>query len=230
MKENVVELFEENEKHVDEIEEELSEHGDGQDPDVVAVSCSDSRVLHDHAWNNDTPGEVFTVGNIGNRVYQENEDNEKFVSGDMIYSVAHTGTDTMIVVGHTGCGAITATYQHLTDELDYEEEPEGVQWCIDLLEPYIDEGVEKLPEGIEGDEAVNHLVEYNVDRQVEFLRESEDVPDDVDVIGAVYDLHNVYGNGRGSMHLANVNGENSVDALKSDYSEISERVNRLWEP
>lgn len=230
MKDSFVELFKENQNHAEELGDELSGHGDGQNPETVTVSCSDSRVLHDHSWNNETPGEIFTVGNIGNRVYQKTEKGDKVVSGDMIYPVAHTDTENMVVVGHTGCGAVTATYQHLTGQLDYENEPEGIQRCIDLLKPYVEEGLEQLPDDLEDEEAVNRLVEYNVDRQVEFLIDSEEVPEHVNVIGAVYDLHNVYESGHGYMHLSNLNGENSTETLKDNYPEIKDQVNRLWEP
>jgi len=88
------------------------------------------------------------------------------VSGDLLYPVEHTGTENIIVVGHTGCGAVTATYQDIIEGLD---EPQGIQYSIDLLKNGMRKGVSMLPKGIKGDEAVNYLVEYNVDQQVEFF-------------------------------------------------------------
>lgn len=230
MNEELVQLLEGNETHAENLEGNFESVQDGQNPDFVTVCCSDSRVLQDHMWDNEEPGQIFTVSNIGNRTYQE-KDGEEIVSGDMIYPVAHADTDTMVVVGHTGCGAVTATYQHIQGDLDYNEEPEGIQYSIDLLEPHVREGVEELPEGLEDDEAVNHLVEYNVDRQVEFLKESEEVPDNVDVVGVVYDLHDAYeGGDHGHVYVSNVNGENSVNELRETYPEVEDKVERLWEP
>jgi carbonic anhydrase len=76
---------------------------------------------------------------------------------------------------------------------------------------------------------VNRLVEYNVDRQVEFLLDSEDVPDRVDVVGAIYDFQDVYGGRRGEVHVINVDGEPDVGVLREMHPEIDSRVERLWE-
>ncbi|MFB6100690.1 MAG: carbonic anhydrase [Candidatus Nanohalobium sp.] len=230
MNDKFIQLLERNENHAEELEGSFEEVQGGQSPHLVTVCCSDSRVLQNHALGNDELGEVFTVSNIGNRVDHE-RDGDEVVSGDMIYPVTHTDTDTMVVMGHTGCGAVTATYQNVQGELDYEAEPAGIQEAVDRLQPYIEEGVGELPEGLSEDEAVNHLVEYNVDKQVEFLQESDDVPEGVDVVGMVYDLHNVYENGNhGHVYITNVNGENSVKNLRENYSKVEYKIDRLWEP
>lgn len=226
MKDNFIELLKSNQEHVENLEG-IEDVQDGQNPGFVTVCCSDSRVLQDHMWDNETPGEIFTVSNIGNRVYQEKE-GEKFVSGDMIYPVAHADTDTMIVVGHTGCGAVTVTYHHLKGELDYENEPEGIQKSVDALKPIIEEGMNKLPENLEEDEAVNHLVEFNVDRQVEFLRNSDEVSEEINVIGVVYDLHNVYSGKHGHAHVINLNGQKSPEKVKEELNEAQNRTERIW--
>ncbi|MFB6159005.1 MAG: carbonic anhydrase [Candidatus Nanohalobium sp.] len=226
MREEFIDLLESNFDHAEKFSERFDEVQDGQSPDFVTVCCSDSRVLQDHMWGNEHPGEVFTCSNIGNRVFQDTDEGEA-VSGDVLYPVAHTGTETIVVVGHTGCGAVTATYRDLTGGV---EEPEGIRHCIDLLKERLEQGVEELPEGLEDSEAVNHLVEYNVDRQVEFLRDSDEVPEDVDVVGAVYDFQDVYSGKRGQVHLINVNGENRVERLKKENPEIRQRFERLWRP
>jgi carbonic anhydrase len=225
MREDFVELLRSNLEHAKIFQNRFDDVQGSQEPDFVTVCCSDSRVLQDHMWGNEHPGHVFTCSNIGNRVYQDTENGEA-VSGDILYPVEHTGTKTMVVVGHTGCGAVTATYKDIVEGV---EEPEGIRHCIDLLKSRLEEGVEKLPEEAEGDEAVNRLVEYNVDRQVEFLRDSNEVPEDVDVVGVVYDFQDVYSGSRGELHIINVNGENTVDELKDTNPEIQDRIERLWE-
>ena len=196
-----------------------------QHPTAVTVCCSDSRVLQDHIWGNDEPGRVFTCGNIGNRVVQQTAEGE-VVSGDVLYPVEHTGTGTVVVVGHTGCGAVTATYDHLTDGLS---EPPGIEHCLELLGPHLEAGVEALADDLDRADAVNNLVEYNVDRQIEFLQESEDVPADVDIIGVVYDFQNAYEGKRGEVHVINVDGETDVATLREQHTEIADRIDRLWE-
>jgi len=226
VKESFVQLLESNLQHTEEFEDKFDDLQDSQEPEFVTVCCSDSRVLQDHMWGNQHPGKVFTCSNIGNRTFQQTEDG-KAVSGDVLYPIAHTDTKTVIVVGHTGCGAVTATYKDLTEGLD---EPSGITHCIDLLEDRLEEGLDKLPEDLTDSQAVNHLVEYNVDREVEVLTESEEVPEDVDIIGVVYDFQDIYSETRGKVHIINVNGRNSVEDLKEQNPEIEDRVNRLWEP
>ena len=225
MQRTFVELLEDNAEHASEFEDRFDAVQDSQEPAVVTVCCSDSRVLQDHVWGNDEPGRIFTCGNIGNRVVQRTDAGE-VVSGDVLYPVEHTGTDTVVVVGHTGCGAVTAAYDDLTDGIS---EPAGIDHCLDLLKPHLEAGVESLPPDLDRTAAVNRLVEYNVDRQVEFLVGSDDVPPEVDVIGVVYDFQDVYSGRRGEVHVINVGGETVVEKLREDHPEIEHRIERLWE-
>jgi carbonic anhydrase len=213
-----------NAAHASEFADRFGDVQDGQRPEAVTVCCSDSRVLQDHLWGNDEPGHVFTCSNIGNRVVQRT-DAGVVVSGDVLYPVEHTGTDTVVVVGHTGCGAVTATYDALTGAAP---EPPGIEHCIDLLKPFLEAGVAALPD-VGRAAAINRLVEYNVDRQVEFVRQSEAVPADVDVAGVVYDFQDVYSDRRGEVHVVNVDGERSAETLRDSHPEIAPRVSRLWE-
>ncbi|WP_227354126.1 carbonic anhydrase [Haladaptatus salinisoli] len=220
-----VEMLRNNSEHVSEFQSEFDEVQDAQRPDAVTVCCSDSRVLQDHVWGNDRPGRIFTCGNIGNRVIQRTDSGD-VVSGDVLYPVEHTGTETVVVVGHTGCGAVTATYDELTDG---RSEPAGIAHCLELLKPHLEAGVDALPSDSDRTEAVNRLVEYNVDRQVEFLLKSDDIPSEVDVVGVVYDFQDVYSARRGEVHVINVDGETDVEALRDEYPEIESRIERLWE-
>ena len=224
MRRTLVELLQQNEEHAETFSSRFDNVQDSQRPDVVTVCCSDSRVLQDHMWGNDQPGQIFTCGNIGNRVVQRTDDGE-VVSGDVLYPIAHTGTDTAVVVGHTGCGAVTATYDALTDGVS---DAPGIEHCLDLLKPLLEPGVDLLSDDLDRTEAINRLVEYNVDRQVEFLRESEDVPDGVEVVGVVYDFQDVYSERRGEVHVVNVDGETDVEKLRRDHPEVGPRIERLW--
>ena len=225
MPSTLAELLEDNERHAREFQSRFDDVQDSQRPDAVTVCCSDSRVLQDHVWGNDEPGRVFTCANIGNRVVQRTDAGE-VVSGDVLYPLEHTGTETAVVMGHTGCGAVTATYDALAEGVS---EPAGIEHCLDLLKPRLEAGVEALPDGVDRAGAINRLVEYNVDRQVELLVESDDVPDAVDVAGVVYDFQDVYSGRRGEVHVVNVGGEPSAEAIRDEHPEIAPRVERLWE-
>lgn len=224
MRRSLVERLQRNADHAETFQNRFDDLQEGQQPEAVTVCCSDSRVLQDHAWGNDEPGQLFTCANIGNRVVQRTEDGT-VVSGDVLYPVEHTGTETIVVMGHTGCGAVTATYDALTNGVS---EPAGIEYCLDLLKPRLEAGVDALPADLDRTGAINRLVEYNVDRQVEFLLESDDVPAAVEVVGVVYDFQDVYDGRRGEVHVVNVDGETSVDTLRDDHPEIDSRIDRLW--
>ncbi|MFB6080251.1 MAG: carbonic anhydrase [Haloferacaceae archaeon] len=227
MNPTVVELLRNNAAHAREFASRFDGVQDAQHPDAVTVCCSDSRVLQDHLWGNDEPGHVFTCGNIGNRVVQRT-DAGPAVSGDVLYPIEHVGTDAAVVVGHTGCGAVTATYDALTAEASEPAEPAGIAACLALLEPLLEAGVEALPSDLNRAAAINRLVEYNVDRRVEFLLASDDVPETVDVVGAVYDFQDVYSGDRGEVHVVNVDGETDVETLRDEHPSVGSRVERLW--
>lgn len=225
MRREVIELLERNGEHARRFESRFDDVQDAQMPEAVTVCCSDSRVLQDHMWGNDEPGTLFTCSNIGNRVVQRSNSGG-VVSGDVLYPIVHTGTEIVIVVGHTGCGAITAAYDALTDG---STEPAGISHCLDLLMPSVEPGVELLPGGVSRSTAVNRLVEYNIDRQIECLRASDDVPDATTIVGAVYDFQDIYSGHRGEVHVTNVDGTTAVDELRDEHPELDARIERLWE-
>lgn len=224
MDETFLTMLERNAAHAEAFDARFDGLQHEQHPEAVTVCCSDSRVLQDHIWGNDEPGHLFSCSNIGNRVVQRSAEGD-VVSGDVLYPLEHTGTDVAVIVGHTGCGAVTATYESLTDGLS---EPPGIEHCLDLLAPHLEPGVEALPEGLERGEAVNHLVEYNVDRQIEFLQESDHVSDDVLLVGVVYDFQDAYEGKRGEVHVINVDGEIEPETLREAHPEAADRVDRLW--
>ena len=219
-------LLRANADHADAFATRFDDVQTGQRPEAVTVCCSDSRVLQDHLWDNETPGRVFTCSNIGNRVVQRTAAGEA-VSGDVLYPLLHAGTDLVVVVGHTGCGAVTAAYDDLTEGLDG---PPGIDHCLSLLRPGLEAAIPRLPAGVDREGAVNRLVERNVDRQVARVQESPDVPGRVTAAGVVYDFQDVYPGRRGEVHLVNVDGESDVETLRERYPAVADRVNRLWEP
>jgi len=225
MNQTIVNLLANNANHVEGFKTRFDHLQDGQQPDAVTICCSDSRVLQDHLWGNDEPGQLFSCGNIGNRVIQRTHEGD-VVSGDVLYPIAHAGTETAIVVGHTGCGAVTATYDDLIRGLD---EPAGISRCLELLRPQLEPALGLLPDDIDRAGTINRLVEYNVDRQIEHLRTSDDVPDDVDCLGVVYDFQDIYSGDRGEVHVINVDGQTDVETLREEYPEIESRTERLWE-
>jgi carbonic anhydrase len=163
-------------------------------------------------WAVDEPGWLFTSGNIGNQAW-DRYDGEQVVDGNLLYPVANASTRTVAVVGHTSCGAVTAAYHAATDG-DADHAP-GIEKYVEALVPVIEDGLadSNVDETASDDEVINQLVEYNVDRQVEFLRDSDEIPDDATVLGFVYDFQRVYADAVGRTYLINYDGETDSDAL-----------------
>lgn len=220
-----VNLLKGNTTHAATFGERFDQVQDAQHPEAVTVCCADSRVLGDHLWGNEDPGRLFSCGNIGNRVVQRTATGD-VVSGDVLYPIKHTGTELIIIVGHTGCGAVTAAYEALTKGIS--DEP-GIEHCVELLKPSLTGGVDRLPENLELANAINRLVEYNVDQQIEFLQSSDEVPSAVDIVGVVYDFQDIYDGDRGEVHVINVDGERNLNELRTTHPDISDRIDRLWE-
>ncbi|AHF98434.1 carbonic anhydrase [Halostagnicola larsenii XH-48] len=203
----LIELLEGNAAHVDGLPDDyFASVQDGQRPDVVSICCSDSRVPQERMWNVDAPGDVFTPSNIGNQA-QDEHDGDRIVDGGLLYPIHHAGTEAVAVVGHTGCGAVTAAYNVATGG-DLPG-PDGVDKWVSQLVPIVEEGLESdLVETDQADESViNQLVEYNVDSQVQFLQNAAEIPDEVAIYGFVYDFQGIYGEQAGRTYLVNHNGE-----------------------
>lgn len=180
-----------------------------------------------------SPGYLFTAGNIGNRV-SDRVDGERVLDGSVAYPLAHTNTDVLVVVGHTGCGAVGAALSAArTGELPAEP---GIRADVEDLVPIVEAGLDALDgdgdsdetadegDGEDGPSVRNRLVEYNVHEQVAIARETEEATD-AEVYGFVYDFHGAYGGPDGAVYLVNVDGERDLDTLRDRVG--SEHANRV---
>jgi carbonic anhydrase len=111
--------------HDDALRQDLST---GQSPTAVVVSCSDSRVAPSVVFDQRL-GDLFTIRVAGNVTPLE-------VVGSIEYAVSQLGTRLVVVVGHTGCGAVAAT-------LDEIEQPSAaltpaLRALIDRIRPAVE--------------------------------------------------------------------------------------------
>ena len=73
----------------------------GQHPDVLIITCSDSRVVPEFIFNCSL-GDIFVIRTAGN-VINEGE------LATVEYAIEHLKVKHIIVLGHTHCGAIQAS-------------------------------------------------------------------------------------------------------------------------
>ncbi|MBD0402269.1 MULTISPECIES: carbonic anhydrase [unclassified Flammeovirga] len=78
----------------------ITELTNGQNPDTIVLSCADSRVVPEIAFDKGL-GELFVVRVAGNIA---NTDSIASIE----YAVAHLGSQVIVVLGHESCGAVTA--------------------------------------------------------------------------------------------------------------------------
>ena len=88
----------------------------GQHPYAVIVSCSDSRVIPESIFSVGI-GDIFVIRVAGNVV-------DNYPLGSIEYAVEHLGCKLVVVLGHTGCGAVGAAnaqnggyIKFITDEI-----------------------------------------------------------------------------------------------------------------
>ena len=142
---------------------------------LLVVACMDERIPVEKALGLDL-GDAQIYRNAGGKV-----------TDDVIRSAALTtnffDTDEIIVVNHTDCGMMSAPDDAVRDGLETQ--------VGDLDEAAIDPS---LPELSLGDADVTEWVRMTDDiddacaAQVEYLRESAFIPDDVTVTGYVYEV------------------------------------------
>ena len=80
----------------------------GQNPEVMVVSCSDSRVAPETLFNAG-PGEMFVVRNVAALVPPyETGGNFHGVSAALEFGVLNVRVKHILVMGHSGCGGVKA--------------------------------------------------------------------------------------------------------------------------
>ena len=136
----------------------------GQHPYAVVICCSDSRVIPEQIFHAEI-GDLFVIRVAGNVL-------DRHQLGSVEYAVSHLGCKLVLMLGHTGCGAVGAA---LHGEADGH-----ISFITQDIQKAI--GMERDP---------NTACRLNVAHGVKILREaflSEPNPADVEIKGAVYDI------------------------------------------
>ena len=193
----LIEVLSDNATNVSQGKEHFQPFLDTQKPRATVVTCADSRVQA-QAWDSTPENDDFTVRNIGNQV--EN------AHGSVEYGVEHLHTPVLMIIGHTGCGAIKAAI----------EQPPGLDQPIKNELKNLK--FEKRKAGETEKQALTNAVILNVNNQVAFSTEHFGKliqQGQLTVVGAVYDFRNDMGKGFGRLNIVNVNGNSQPDRLKA---------------
>jgi carbonic anhydrase len=159
-------------QHPDQDFARVTEVATGQAPFAAILSCADSRVVPEIAFDQGI-GDLFVARVAGNVAIVEEIASEE-------YAIAFLGTPLLMVLGHERCGAVTAA-------LTGGELPGALKSLVDAIQPAI-----KSSEGEPGDRLAN-AVKANVCLQVQRLQTSTVIAEAVKaeklkVVGAYYDL------------------------------------------
>ena len=87
---------------------------EGQSPEVMVVSCCDSRVDPETLFSA-MPGELFVVRNVANLVPPfETQGKYHGVSAALEFAALNLRVKDIVVLGHSGCGGVRACLEHST--------------------------------------------------------------------------------------------------------------------
>ena len=196
-------VFTDNQAYMEHGDKFFAAFADKQTPRATVLTCADSRV-HTTAWDVTPENDDFVVRNIGNQV--ENAE------GSIEYGIEHLRTPLLLVIGHTGCGAVKAA---MTDTSKLSAPIQKELEHIHLPKPTPG----KTPES-----AWAEAVIANVNNQVETALKhfGKDVQGgQLTVVGAVYDFRNDLLQGAGKLTIVNVNGNSEPERMAAFVEAIS---------
>jgi carbonic anhydrase len=151
-----------------------------QRPFAITLSCSDSRtpveILFDQGF-----GDLFVVRIAGNIVAPSGV-------GSIEFAASAFGTRLVLVMGHTGCGAITATVNAIAT--GQGPESKNLRSITDRITPH----VEAIARRGSGPEAHREAMRANVRASVDQLRHGSQILEELvlkgrlQIVGSEYDL------------------------------------------
>ena len=155
----------------------------GQAPFAIILGCSDSRVPAEIIFDQGL-GDLFVIRVAGNIVASSQ-------IASVEYAVDRLSVRLVVVLGHTGCGAVAATLQEL--EMPAEKRSVGLRSIVSRIRP----SVETLMETdlrANPEQLMHHAIRANIRSSVLHLRQGSAVLEHylqnggLKVVGAEYDL------------------------------------------
>ncbi|AQS53622.1 Carbonic anhydrase 2 [Jeotgalibaca dankookensis] len=147
------------------LKKKLSESG--QAPYAVVLSCADSRLLPKRAFDQ-TIGDLFLLQIAGNIVSPEE-------IGSMEFAVEFFNSCLIVIMGHQGCGAITAAVKSSPDDQAFSTI--HLDTIMNRLKAVVEDSADQRS-ALSEEDYIDYCVDHNVRRgleeltnQSEFLRE-----------------------------------------------------------
>jgi carbonic anhydrase len=129
----------------------------GQEPFAIVLGCSDSRVPAELVFDQGL-GDLFVIRVAGNIVAPSQV-------GSVEFAAERFGTRLVIVLGHSGCGAVVATLEELRRPNDNHSR--NLRSIVDRIRPSVQD---LLAEGMDPEALVDAAVRANVRVSANHLR------------------------------------------------------------
>jgi len=153
-----------------------------QNPKAVVLCCSDSRAPVEMIFDQDI-GDLFVIRVAGNVIAPS-------LVGSVEFAADTFGTNIVLVMGHTNCGAVKATLDHI--EKDNQISTENIHDIVTRIKPHI-YPIAQIP-GLSHEEKLARSVNANVMASVGQLSYSSRLIEDLvqhgklQIVGSVLDL------------------------------------------
>lgn len=155
----------------------------GQEPFAIILGCSDSRVPAEIVFDQGL-GDLFVIRVAGNIVASSQVDSVEFAA-------ARFGTQLVVVLGHSQCGAILATLEELQQPMDNQSR--SLRSIVGRVRPAV-EGLLETDLRRDPEALVGHAVRANIRASADHLRHGSDILEQLTqkngllVVGAEYSL------------------------------------------
>ena len=130
----------------------------GQQPKIMYVGCSDSRVMPSRIFGA-VPGDVFVMRNIAN-IIPPADAQDRAVGAVVEYAVNHLQVEHIVVCGHSQCGGIQSL------GFPYDDAEPALSCWLDYARPVH----HNVAPDLKGVARLNAMIEANVLLQVQNLR------------------------------------------------------------
>jgi carbonic anhydrase len=154
----------------------------GQLPKAIILCCSDSRAPVEIIFDQDI-GDLFVIRVAGNIIAPS-------LVGSVEFAASTFGTSLVLVMGHTHCGAIKATIDHIQHAETIPSE--NIHDIVSRIKPHIFKIVQS--NNLSQDDCLNQAIEANIHASVSQLSHSSRVIEQlvqekkVTIRGALLDL------------------------------------------